>query len=189
MALKRDGSIMTGRQFILNLLPVLGLFMAGPRAVCGADRIETTGDILAYGLPAVAAGMILYHEDGEGALQFGESGLLTLALTQGLSFMVNERRPNGREYSFPSGHASYAFFSAEFIRARYGWEAGIPAYVAASFVGYSRVEAKAHYVHDVLAGAAIGIVSSWIFTKPCKNWQVKAELGGDSFGLGLSRLW
>jgi len=144
---------------------------------------------MAYGLPAVAAGMTLYYEDSEGALQFGESGLLTAALTQGLSLLVNEDRPNGKNYSFPSGHTSYAFFSAEFIRKRYGWEVGIPAYVAASFVGYSRVEAKAHYTHDVLAGAAIGIGSSWLFATPYRSWQVKAELGGDYLGLRLCRLW
>ena len=183
------GKIVIGRYFIRNLLLILGLCVAGPSAVCGSDRIETAGDILAYGLPAIGAGMTLYHKDGEGALEFGESGLLTMALTQGLKFTVNERRPNGGEHSFPSGHTSYAFFSAEFIRERYGWKAGFPAYAAASFVGYSRVEAKAHHVHDVLAGAAIGIGSSWIFTKPYKNWQIEAELGGGYFGLGLCRRW
>ena len=184
---KHKEESMRNRALLSVMLLVLGLSVAGPSAVCGADRIKTAGDVLEYGMPAVAAGMILCHEDGEGALEFGESGLLALALTQGLKFTVNERRPNGGEHSFPSGHASARFSSAEFMRERYGWEVGIPAYVAASFVGYSRVEAKAHYVHDVLAGAAIGIGSSWLFTKPYEGWHVEAELGNGYVGLALCR--
>ena len=165
----------------------LGLSVALVPWRCIADGIKTAGDDLQYGMPAVAALMILYHMDGEGALEFGESGLLALGLTQGLKIAIDERRPNGGSNSFPSGHTSDAFWSAEFMRKRYGWEAGIPAYAAAAFVGYSRVEAKAHYVHDVLAGAAIGIGSSWIFTRPYEDWQVKAELGNGYLGLSLCR--
>ncbi|MBA4388904.1 MAG: PAP2 family protein [Verrucomicrobia bacterium] len=174
---------------IRNLLLVLVFSVAGRSAVCGSDQIRTAGNVFEYALPSVAVGVILYHEDGEGALQFGKGGLLTVALTQGLKFSVDERRPNGEKYSFPSGHTSWAFFNAEFVRERYGWEWGIPAYVAASFVGYSRVEAKIHYTHDVLAGAAIGIGSSWLFTTPYKGWQVEAELSDSYFGLGLCRQW
>ena len=177
------------KHFAGTILLVLGLASANLRAACGADRIETAGDILAYGLPAVAAGITYHYKDGEGALQFGESGILTLALTQSMSLMVNEQRPNGKDHSFPSGHTAYAFFAAEFVNERYGWEAGIPAFVAASFVGYSRVEAKAHFVHDVVAGAGVGIGSSWLFTKPYKHWQVKADVGDDYVGLRLCRLW
>jgi membrane-associated phospholipid phosphatase len=169
------------------VLLILGLFVAVPSVVCDADQIKTAGDDLEIGMPAVAAGMILFHKDSDGALEFGESGLLALALTQGLKVTINEKRPNGGNYSFPSGHASDAFWSAEFVRTRYGWEVGIPAYALASFVGYSRVEAKAHYVHDVLAGAVIGAGSSWIFTKPYKGWQVEAKFGNGYVGLSLSR--
>ncbi len=34
----------------------------------------------------------------------------------------------------------------------------VPAYAAASFVAYSRVESREHYPHDVVAGAGIGIL-------------------------------
>jgi membrane-associated phospholipid phosphatase len=75
------------------------------------------------------------------------------------------------------------------MRKRYGWIYGIPAYVAASFVGYSRVEEKAHYAHDVLAGAAIGILSSYLFTTPYKGWQIKADVDGNYYGLSLNKQW
>lgn len=76
-----------------------------------------------------------------------------------------------------------SFASAEFIRKRYGWEFGVPAYALATFVGYSRVESDQHYTHDVIAGAAIGILSSYIFTKPYNGWNV--ELEGDLKSVGV----
>jgi len=153
------------------------------------DSIAEAGDVLQFVLPATAAGLTLGYRDGQGALQFGESAALTLGVTYGLKYTVNERRPNGDRQSFPSGHTSISFSSAEFMRKRYGWEYGVPAYAAASFVAYSRVEAREHHPHDVVAGAAIGIVSSYIFTKPYKGWHVQADADGKYFGIRLSRAW
>ena len=68
---------------------------------------------------------------------------------------VEEDRPNGEEGSFPSAHTAITFAGAEFIRKEYGWAWGAPAYAAASFVGWSRVETDDHWWHDVAAGAAI----------------------------------
>lgn len=151
------------------------------------DDIRTVGDFLQYVIPATAGGLTLGYGDYKGTLEFGESFALTEGLTYGLKYSVNETRPNGGSHSFPSAHTSVSFSGAEFIRKRYGWEFGIPAYAAASFVAYSRVEANEHYPHDVIAGAAIGILSSFIFTKPYKGWEVQVEAGGGFYGLRLSR--
>jgi membrane-associated phospholipid phosphatase len=171
---------------------VLAMFFiwltAGGGAQAG-DSIAQAGDVLQFVLPATAAGLTLYNKDGKGALEFGESAALTLGITYGLKYTVNEKRPNGGKQSFPSAHTSISFSSAEFMRKRYGWEYGIPAYAAASFVAYSRVEAGEHHPHDVVAGAAIGIVSSYIFTKPYKGWHVQADADGKYFGIRLSRAW
>ena len=61
--------------------------------------------------------------------------------------------------------------------------------VAAAFVAYSRVEAGDHHPHDVIAGAGIGILSSYIFTRPYKGWHVQAEAGEKYYGLRLTRAW
>jgi hypothetical protein len=95
-----------------------------------------------------------------------------------LKYTVNETRPNGGAHSFPSGHASAAFTGAEFIRKEYGWGWGAPAYVAASFVAWSRVEADKHYTHDVLAGAAIGILANHDF------WRRNTRVGQLRVGAG-----
>jgi membrane-associated phospholipid phosphatase len=75
------------------------------------------------------------------------------------------------------------------MRKRYGWEYGIPAYVAATFVAYSRVESKQHYTHDVIAGAAIGIGSSYLFTRPYKGWHLQPGVSHGYYGIILSRNW
>ena len=76
---------------------------------------------------------------------------------------------DGGDQSFPSGHASISFAGATFLQKRYGWRYGIPAFLAAAFVGYSRVESDEHWTKDVLGGAAIGIASGWIFTSRFRN--------------------
>ena len=151
------------------------------------DSIASAGDILQFALPGAAAGMTLAHWDLQGALEFGESAGVTLGATYALKYAVPERRPNGGSESFPSAHTSISVSAAEFIRKRYGWAYGVPAYALAGFVGYSRVEAREHYPHDVIAGAAIGFVSSYIFTKPYGGWRVQPEAGHGFYGIRLTR--
>ena len=170
------------------LAPVLMCLTLGI-PVRASDNIQSAGDVLQFVLPATAGGLTLGYQDYHGSFQFAESVALTMGATYALKYSVNETRPNGGSQSFPSGHSSNSFCSAEFLRTRYGWEYGVPAYAAASFVAYSRVEAREHYPHDVIAGAAIGIISSYIFTRPYKGWHVEAEAGEKYYGLRLSRSW
>jgi len=167
----------------------LALFAGFATIAEASDGVETAGDVLQYVLPAAAAGMTLAYRDREGALQFGASAATTLAVTYGLKYTVNETRPNGGHQSFPSGHTSISFASAEFMRKRYGWEYGVPAYALASFVAYSRVEARQHYPHDVIAGAGIGILSSYIFTRPYLGWTMQAEAKGKYYGVRFDHDW
>jgi membrane-associated phospholipid phosphatase len=157
--------------------------------VHASGGIETAGEVFTFLLPATAAGLTVHFMDTEGMIQFGESAALTLGVSYGLKYTINETRPNGGDHSFPSNHTSISFASAEFMRKRYGWEYGIPAYIAATFVAYSRVESKQHYTQDVIAGAAIGIGSSYLFTKPFKGWQVSLDVDHEYYGIILSRTW
>ena len=153
------------------------------------DGIEVAGEVLTFLLPAAAGGAVIGHKDGQGALQFVESGALALGSALALKYTIHEEGPDKSEHSFPSAHSSIAFSSAEFLRKRYGWNYGLPAYAAASFVAFSRVQADHHYVHDVIAGAAIGIGSAYLFTSPYQGWNIQAETGNRFYGLRLSRLW
>lgn len=146
------------------------------------DTLETAGDVGLVVLPAAAAGITVLNRDWEGTRQLGMALLSTAAVTGGLKLAVREEAPNGDDHAFPSGHTSIAFAGASFLQRRYGWGYGAPAYLAAAFVGYSRVETDHHRFHDVLAGAAIGIVSNLIFTTPYGDVSAAPILGHGSIG-------
>jgi len=129
--------------------------------------IETSGDILVFALPVAAGGTTLILGDQKGAWQFTKGFLVNGVISFGIKNVVDKERPDMSDTnSFPSAHTSIAFQSASFIQRRYGLKYGIPAYVLAGFTGYSRVEADKHDIIDVLAGAVIGVGSTYIFTTP-----------------------
>ncbi|HEX7253164.1 MAG TPA: phosphatase PAP2 family protein [Thermoanaerobaculia bacterium] len=67
-------------------------------------------------------------------------------------------KPLSSNYSFPSGHATLAFSVASVIAVRSsGWFWPTLAYTTASVVAFDRVNDRAHFPSDVIAGAAIGI--------------------------------
>ena len=172
-----------------SLLLALFLCLSTSVEARAADGIAVAGHILQYVLPASAAGLTLGYKDAQGALQLGESIALSYGVTYGLKYSVDEMRPDGGRYSFPSGHTSISFCAAEFIRRRYGWEYGIAAYTLASFVAYTRLETDKHHPQDIVAGAAIGFVSSNIFTRPYRGWHLRAEADGRHYGVSLVRVW
>ena len=99
-------------------------------------------------------------------------------LTNSLKFTVREMRPDGsRRNSFPSGHTAVAFTGAELIRSEYGWGLGTVAYVSATAVAFMRIYNNRHWFNDVLAGAAIGIVSArigyWLLPLSRKIFNMK----------------
>lgn len=130
-----------------------------------SQTIEQMGDIGQFVLPGAALTAVLFHHDKKGALQFAESYAATIATVYILKPLINEKRPNGGHDSFPSGHTASAFAGAAFLQMRYGWKYGIPAYLGAAFVGYSRIESRNHWIQDVVAGAVLGIGYNLLFTR------------------------
>ena len=132
--------------------------------------LEDSGDILQIAIPVSAGLLTLLKKDYKGTKSFVLSYGTTLALTYSLKYITHKKRPEGRNQynSFPSGHTSSAFSGASFLQRRYGWKYGIPAYILAGVVGVSRIEGPDGYhdIWDVLGGAAIGIGSTYLFTKP-----------------------
>jgi len=151
---------------------LLSIFSLGLQPVYAGDLIKNGGNVVALSLPIFAAGTSLANDDTSGFWQLTRSESATILLTEVLKFTTHEKRPNGRnDLSFPSGHTSIAFSAAQYLQMREGWKYGVPAYIAASFVGYSRVHAKEHYTRDVLAGAALGIGTSYWLTDQ-KNTRI-----------------
>ncbi len=154
------------------------------------NNIEMAGDVLQLVVPATAYGMTYYMDDQEGRSQIYKSFFTNIGLTYGLRLAIDKERPDGSDHnSFPSAHTSVAFQGAAFIQKRYGWRKSIPAYIGATFVGYSRVYADKHYVEDVLAGAAIGVLSAYYFTTPYKGVTISPVAGKGFWGINICKEW
>ena len=133
----------------------------------------------AFGIPAVQG-------DWQGDLQAAGSLVATGVTTYALKELVHERRPDSSDRkSFPSGHASIAFAAAGTLENRYGWQAGLPAFVLASFVGVARVEARRHHWYDAVAGAALGTGTAFAITRQ-RGSNVRLVPWADGSGGGLS---
>ncbi|PKM08077.1 MAG: phosphatase PAP2 family protein [Gammaproteobacteria bacterium HGW-Gammaproteobacteria-4] len=118
---------------------------------------------------------------GQAALSIGSAGALAEVLKQ----TFPERRPdNSDNKSFPSGHTALSFASATTLHRRYGWQAGLPAYALATVVGIGRERSNEHHWYDVVAGAALGTASGWLFTDAF-NDKVKLVPWADSKGGGV----
>ena len=155
------------------------------------EKTEKSGELAHILILAAGLGSAIYYEDGsEGVSQFAKSFVASQLVTEALKRGTHKRRPSGACCSsFPSGHASKAFMGAGFIHKRYGTKYAVPAYIAASYVAYSRVYADQHYVKDVVAGAAIGILSSFYFTNQYQGFELTPVASTGVVGFSISRDW
>lgn len=141
-------------------------------ASADAKMTETAGTGIAIAMPLVAGGITLLKHDRKGAGQLFVTTALTLATSYGLKQLIRECRPfatpcakgSSNWDSFPSDTTALAAAPAEFLRERYGWQYGLPAYAATAFVGWSRVDAQKHHWYDVAASAGISLLANELIT-------------------------
>ena len=119
--------------------------------------------------------------------------ILNAVITLGIKEAVHRSRPNhGDDLSFPSGHTSSMFTIATVLNRYYGAKIGIPAYFIATFVGYTRVATRAHYLSDVVAGATLGYIVGRTVSREKNHserhltWTPAFSSQGDGFGLMLT---
>jgi membrane-associated phospholipid phosphatase len=117
------------------------------------------------------------------------ANIVAQTLTGSIKMSVRRGRPDGTQFSFPSGHTSVSFASATVLHRHFGWKAGIPAYAAASYVAASRIHDKRHFFSDVAFGAAVGIVSGWSVTVGRGDARVTMAPVASPGGGGLSLTW
>ncbi len=95
--------------------------------------------------------------------------LMSNAISNGVSYgiktMALEQRPDGSDKkSFPSGHTTEAFVSAEFFRLEYRgrlpWTVIAAPYAIGAGTAYLRMYHNKHWLSDVVAGAGLGIAST-----------------------------
>lgn len=130
-------------------------------------HVKTSSDVMAAVTPVACLATTLILQDWEGLKQGAFAGVTTLAWSYGLKYLVNKERPDKSDKrSFPSLHTSISFTGAAFLQRRYGLQWGIPAFAVASYVGWARTYAKKHDWWDVAAGAALGVGSALVYTRP-----------------------
>jgi hypothetical protein len=112
------------------------------------------------------AGVHGKHSFGDEIGIYGLSTLIMVGSVVSLKHITHEERPDHSSFtSFPSGHTATAFAAAEWLRTEY-WQRspwiGIAGYTVAAATGALRVYNNRHWVSDVIAGAAIGFLSTHI---------------------------
>ena len=167
------------------------LVMNGSAFAQSNKEIERTGDVLQIAIPLAAYGMTYLFDDHQGRRSFANVFLSTMGTTYALKYSFPDKRPDGGDtLSFVSGHTSAAFSGAAFIQRRYGWKYGIPAYLGAAFVGWSRIQAGKHHTDDVMRGATLGILSAYTFTKTYKGkLRVSPFVENRTVGLTVQGSW
>lgn len=171
----------------LILFFVIVIFSDVLESTCFARPQEE--DVTQIILPVTAAAIALARYDNEGFLQLSKGFASSITVTYALKYTVDRDRPDGSPHTFPSGHTASAFSAAAFLQKRYGWMYGLPAYSAAIFTGYGRVENGAHRTEDVLVGALLGIVGQLIFTTPYTNIKVVPLVGQTVGGIVATIEW
>lgn len=172
----------------------LVLLMVGinsPAYALSNKQWANISDVGAYSLLGTSLLWPVIDSDWRGLRDAGLSLGTSTAITQFGKAVIHKQRPdNSDDKSFPSGHSSMAFAAATTLYLRNGWEFGVPAYAIATLTAGARVGAKKHFWIDVIAGAAVGTGSAWLFTDP-KNDKVRLlpwveHKGG---GVALAMRW
>lgn len=108
-----------------------------------------------------------------------------------LKHTIHSTRPDGTDnHSFPSGHTSIAFCGATTLHKEYGkispW-ISIAGYTVATAVAIDRVRRNRHHWGDVLAGAAIGVLSAeagdWLSGLIIKDKKENVDVGLSPMGI------
>jgi membrane-associated phospholipid phosphatase len=135
------------------------------------------------------------------SLTFGTKDLFKNAIIRYRPYMYEGKIPDGKENdyynSFPSGSTSLAFLSATFLSTTFlqeypysKWKLPvlIGSYSLSTAVSAMRISSGAHFVTDVLAGAAIGSFYGWIipfFHKNNSNNNVAVNVASNGFLVSL----
>lgn len=123
----------------------------------GWAQVASSEGTAAYLCLGTALPLLMDSSDGgHDTAHIADALLTTVLVSEGIKRTVRETRPDGSDKkSFPSMHTAAAFAVAT-MQSEYHPDQAVYWYLGASLIGASRVKLHRHYVHDVLAGAALG---------------------------------
>ena len=154
---------------------------------------EFSGTFVMTAIPVAGIATAYLKDDGEGEKQWLRNllanQLLNSAARLGFNYTSLGKRPDGTGYGFPSGHVAFAGSGAAFLEERYGWEYGVPAWLATGFVAYVRVDNRDHHWRDVVAASALSYGVGKLFVTPENAVHLAPVLGPDYLGFRLGRSW
>lgn len=165
-----------GRHHVISFVCVLVLMFSSLSMYGETDGFERTDaqkgvavstDVAIIAMPVATLAGIIIEGDWQGLKQGAFTAATEIGASLILKYAISEERPDhSNHHSFPSGHTGIAFANAAFVQRRYGWKLGAPAYALAAYVGWGRVFSRKHHWWDVVAGAALGVGSAYIYTRP-----------------------
>jgi hypothetical protein len=118
--------------------------------------------------------------EGTSALML-EAWALTATSVHLIKPIARRTRPDdSNRMSFPSNHAAGSFALATAAQLRHGWRAGVPSYLLASFIAFSRLEQNKHHASDTFFGALIGAHCAYAV------WRARDHQTGPSTSLSAS---
>ena len=160
-------------------------------STAAAAKPELPSDIVMVLVPLAGYTIAHFKDDGEGEKQLLRSvaaGVVAHAITAAaFNYTSWGKRPNGRQYGFPSGHVALVTSGAAFLQDRYGWHYGVPAYLLAGYVAWQRVDTGHHYWRDVIGGGALAFGVSKLFVTPQNATHIAPVVGPDFIGLRWER--
>lgn len=183
-------SMILSKYLPLCLMMVSLALPATPVAAGNGPAIVAT-DILTAVVPLTGLVVAYFTDDSEGQKQWlrntGVNQVLVSALRLGFNETSLGERPNGNRYGFPSGHVSFVMSGATFLGERYGWKWGVPAYAAAAYVAYTRVDEDKHHWRDVIAAGTLAYGVALLTVTPEHATYLAPIIGPDFLGLRWQR--
>lgn len=133
---------------------------------------RTSGRAVAYVLPAIAGGVTIYKRDWKGLAQLTVVTGLTYATAYSLKQIVRSCRPYAKPCtpggsgwdSFPSTTSAIGSASSSFMWRRYGWEWGVPMFVASAYPSYALQKSHQNKIWDGVASTAIAFTLNRLLT-------------------------
>lgn len=157
----------------------------GAGGTAGGARVQVFGALGTYAVGRFSG----HHRIATIGADLIQSQIVTQSITGAIKMSVGRTRPDGTQYSFPSGHSSVSFATATVLQRNLGWKVGIPAYGFATYVAASRIQDKRHFLSDVTFGAAIGIVAGRSVTVGKGDARFAVAPSAVPGGAGISFSW
>lgn len=182
----------TFHPYLTTALAALLAFQALPAAADDEyTRSELSADVVTAALPLAAFAVAHYKDDGAGEGEFLRSNAASLLINTTLRVAFNEtswgERPNGNQYAFPSGHVAFVVTQAAFLRERFGWKYGLPAYALSGYVAWVRVDTDHHHWRDVIAAVALSEAVAQLWVTPHDAVRIAPLVGPEWLGVRFER--